>query len=428
MNFREDFLQLVWKYQYFDRKDLLTTSGEKLEIVKVGFHNPVEGPDFRDAGIVINGIGLFGHVEVHRSASEWKQHAHERDAAYDSVVLHVVWEEDKQVYRSDGTTIPTLELKGRIYLEVWRKYEQLLDYKSDLPCAHALSGVPSIVRFSALEKALVSRLQEKTESVLEMLQEAQGDWEETAYQWLFWSFGFKSNSLPMLELARKVPYKTLQRYRERPNALEAILFGQAGLLPSESDDQYVKLLIQEYGFYSKKHDWGATLLRQHWTFMGVRPNNFPTLRIAQLAAMLSSAPSLLEAVIENPKGLSSFKRLLRVKPGLYWQDHYSFAQRSSKRVSKGISQSALELILLNYVIPLWFAYGKYFQEESWQERCFELLQEIPGENNFIIRKFHSSGWTASSAFDSQGMIGLFKNFCKPKNCLRCKIAQNLIKS
>ena len=149
MNFREDFLQLVWKYQYFDKKDLRTTDGQKVQIMQVGFHNQSEGPDFRDATVVLDGVALHGHVEVHRMASEWKQHAHGGDPAYNSVILHVVWENDKEVFRNDGTPMPTLELKGKIFLEIWRNYEQLLDFRSDLPCAYGLVNVQPIIRFSA---------------------------------------------------------------------------------------------------------------------------------------------------------------------------------------------------------------------------------------------------------------------------------------
>lgn len=428
MNFREDFLQLVWKYQYFDKKNLRTSDGQNLQIIQVGFHNLSEGPDFRDSIVILDGVTLHGHVEVHKLASEWKQHAHGGDPAYNSVVLHVVWENDKEVLRNDETSMPTVELKGKIFLHIWRNYEQMLDYKADLPCAHALKAVPEIIRFSALEKALVERLQEKSGLILDLLDQTKGDWEETAYRWLFNCFGFKINSQPMAELAVKVPYKILQKHRNQIPALEAILLGQAGLLPSQSEEPYVQHLIKEYDFYQKKYDWESPLLRQHWTFMGVRPSNFPSIRIAQLASILSNAPGLLHAVIEDSIDFSGFKKLLQVKPGDYWQYHFNFGKPSEKRASNGISGTVLELLILNFVIPLWFAYGRYFEQQEWQERCFDLLQEIPAENNYIIRRFLESGWPVQNGFDSQGMIGLYKNYCQPKKCLQCKIAQSLIKS
>ena len=428
MTFKEDFLQLVWKYQYFEKAKLQTTTGDELKIVQVGFHNQDEGPDFHDSVVVLGGVTLHGHVEVHRLSSEWKQHAHGGNPAYNSVVLHVVWEDDLEVLRNDGTPMPTLELKGLIYLDIWRNYERMLDYKSDLPCAHGVRDVPEIVRFSVLEKSLVERLQEKSTLILEILKSTTDDWQETAYRWLFACFGFKKNNEAMSELAGLVPYKILQKHRDQLPVLEAILLGQAGLLPSGSEEPYVQCLIRDYEFYRKKYSWDSPMKRQHWTFMGVRPSNFPTLRIAQLAAILSKAPNLLQSVIQDFQDFSGFKRLLKVKSSDYWQYHYSFGKPSERQTSSGISSTALELLVINYVIPLWFAYGRYFEEPDWQERCFDLLQEISAENNHIIRKFQSNGWPAGNGFDTQGMIGLFKSYCQPKKCLQCKIAQVLIKS
>lgn len=428
MTFKEDFLQLVWKYQYFEKAKLRTSTGDELKIVQVGFHNQCEGPDFHDSVVVIGGITLHGHVEVHRLASEWKQHAHGGNPAYNSVVLHVVWEDDLEVLRNDGTPMPTLELKGLIYLDIWRNYERMLDYKSDLPCAHGLREAPEIVRFSSLEKALVERLQEKSSLILDILKSTTDDWEETAYRWLLTCFGFKKNNEAMSELASLVPYKVLQKHRDQLPVLEAILLGQAGLLPLESEEPYVQFLIREYEFYRKKYSWDSPMKRQHWTFMGVRPSNFPTLRIAQLASILSKAPNLLQSVMQDSHDLAGFKRLLKVNSSDYWQYHYNFGKPSERQTSAGISSTVLELLVINYVIPLWFAYGRYFEEPDWQERCFDLLQEISSEKNHIITKFQSYGWPAGNAFDSQGMIGLFKNNCQPKKCLQCKIAQALIKS
>ncbi|MEB2783570.1 DUF2851 family protein [Algoriphagus persicinus] len=428
MTFKEDFLQLVWKYQYFEKAKLRTTAGDELKIIQVGFHNQSEGPDFRDSVVFIDNVILHGHVEVHRLASEWKQHAHGGNPAYNSVVLHVVWEDDQEVLRNDGTHMPTLELKGLIFLDIWRNYERMLDYKSDLPCAHGLREVPGIVKFSALEKALVERLQEKSTLILEILRSTTDDWEETAYRWLFTCFGFKTNSQAMGELAALVPYRILQKHRDQLPVLEAILLGQAGLLPMESSEPYVQHLIREYDFYRKKYKWEFQMKRQHWTFMGVRPSNFPTVRIAQLSAILSKAPNLLQSVLQDSRDFAGFKKLLKVKPSDYWQYHYSFGKPSERQTSSGISSTVLALLVINYVTPLWFAYGRYFEEPAWQERCFDLLQEVSAENNYIIRQFKSHGWEAENGFDSQGMIGLFKSYCQPKKCLQCKIAQTLIKS
>lgn len=428
MDFKEDFLQLVWKYQYFDKSKLYTTEGDPLEIIQTGFHNLAEGPDFRDSSIVLGGVKLFGHVEIHRLASDWKQHAHQADPAYNSVILHVVWKNDKEVLRNDGTLMPTLELDGRIFLEVWRRYEQMLDFKKSLPCAHGLSGIPEIIRFSALEKSLVERLQEKSDLILGILDRTQGDWEETAYRWLFTAFGFKTNSSAMAELSTRVPFKLLKKHRNQLPALEAMLFGQAGLLPDETVEPYVMHLKKEYDFYQEKYRWKGTLTRQHWQFSKVRPSNFPTLRIAQLASILAQAPSLVQLVMDDSRSFADFKKALQVPPGDYWKYHYSFGKSSDRTTSTGVSDTVLQLLIINFVAPLWFAYGRYFDQPDWQERCFNLLQEIPSEKNHITRLYETEGWKPQNAFDSQGMIGLYKNSCQPKKCLQCKIAQRLLKA
>ena len=427
MEFKEDFLQLVWKYQYFDRNHLCTSSGEEVQVLQVGHHNTGEGPDFHNAVVVIGGVTLHGHVEVHRKASDWKQHAHTADPAYNSVVLHLVWEDDAKVYRNDGTEMPTLVLQGKIYLEVWRNYQNLLDFKSDLPCAHAISTVPEIVRFSAVEKALVERLYHKSLRVLDLLKESRGDWEETAYRLLFGCFGFHSNRQPMEELANLVPYSLLKRHREQPQVLEAMLLGQAGLLPEQTEDAYVVQLKKDYGFYANKYGWENPLSRQHWTFLGARPANFPTLRIVQLAAVLSQAPHLLSTVLEDSFTFASFKQLLAAKPSPYWQHHYCFGKATEKTTSRGLTEQVVALLLINFVLPLWFAYGHHLDQEEWKERCFAVLQTLPAEQNFILRKFAGKAWPASNAYDSQGMIELYHRYCRQQKCLNCKIGQNLLR-
>ncbi len=428
MDFKEDFLQLVWKYQYFDRKNLTTTDGQALEILQAGHSNALEGPDFRNASVIIGGITFHGHVEVHRQASEWKQHAHDVDPAYNLVVLHLVWENDRQVYRQDGTPMPTLELKGKIYLDIWRNYQQLLDFQIDLPCAHALPSVQEILRFSASEKALVERLHEKSKEVLAVLRATEGNWEETAYRWLFRCFGYHTNRLPMEELGQLLPYTLLKRHREQLQQLEAMLLGQAGLLPEESEDSYVQQLKKDHDFYQKKYGWSTRLSRQHWTFLGARPANFPTLRLAQLATVLAQAPHLLSTILDESGDLKMFRKMVQSAPSPYWRQHYTFGKPSSKTTSNGLSEQSVQLLLINFVLPIWFAYGEFHDQEEWKERCFSLLQSLPAEQNYILRKFVHHAWSPSTAFDSQGMLELYRRYCSAQKCLNCKIGQSLLRS
>jgi len=427
MEFKEDFLQLVWKYLYFDRKGLQTTDGQDLLILQTGFHNLLEGPDFQHAALEIGGLPFYGHVEVHRRASEWKAHGHVANPAYNPVILHVVWENDQEVFRNDGTLMPTLELKGKIFLDIWRNYQTLLDFKSDFPCAHAVGEVTEIVRFSALEKALVERLYKKSLRVQDMLAQSKGNWEEVAYRCLAIGFGFGLNGQAMQDLTSLVPYSLLRKFRRDTTSIEAMLLGQAGLLPETTEEAYVLHLKKEHAFFQKKYSWSYALSRSHWSFVGARPSNFPPLRIAQLSSVLSEAPHLLASVLEDNREFEGFKRLLQVPLSPYWQTHYSFGKTTQKSRTTTLSDASIGLLIINFVLPLWFAFGQSMGQEEWKERCFAVLQSLVPEDNYITRKFAQKGWSADSAFDSQGMIELFQMYCKAQKCLSCRIGQNLLR-
>jgi hypothetical protein len=291
--------------------------------------------------------------------------------------------------------MPTVALNGKIYLDIWRNYEQLLNFQLDLPCAHALATVPEILRFSASEKALVERLYEKSQGVLAILQATQGDWEETAYRWLFRCFGYHTNRLPMEELGQLLPYT---------------------------------LLKKDHDFYQKKYGWPKGLTRQHWTFLGARPANFPTLRLAQLATVLVQAPHLLSTILDESGDLTTFRKIFQSPPSPYWRQHYTFGKPSSKVTSNGLSEQSVQLLAINFVLPIWFAYGQFHDQEEWKDRCFSLLQSLPAEQNYVLRKFVRHAWVPKTAFDSQGMLELYRRYCSAQKCLSCKIGQSLLRS
>ncbi len=427
MNFQEDFLQSVWKYQYFDKSGLQTTSGDSLSIKKIGFHNFHEGPDFLEAHIQLGAIEYFGHVEVHRNSSDWKYHEHDADPRYNSVVLHVVFEDDKEILRKDGTKIPTLVLKGRILLDVVRNYERLFTGKGDLLCASGLAEVPEIIRFSTLEKALVERLEIKSSRVLDILNQTNADWEETCLRWLMIAFGFKTNAEAMQQLGQLIAFKTLKKHSGNALVIQAMLLGQAGLIPENVQDEYALILKREYDFYHQKYKLPHSMHASEWKFMGVRPGNFPTTRLVQLAEIISKNPNLLSSILHDSADFKTIKSLFTVQVPDYWRFHHQLDKPTSKTLSSSISALTFNLLLINFVVPIWFAYGKYMQDSTWQERCFDLLQQMNAEENYIIRKFRNCGWAPQNAFDAQGMIGLFHNYCHLKKCLDCKVGQNMLK-
>jgi hypothetical protein len=427
--FQEDFLQLIWKYQYFDKNTLETEEGLPLVIHKIGYHNHHEGPDFKEAEISLAGVRHFGHIEVHLRSSDWNAHQHQTDNGYNAVVLHVVWRHDEVVKRKDGTTIPTLVLDGKVPLDVIRNYQKLQHSPKKLLCTDTLSSLPDILKFSMLEKALVERLQQKSDQVLNLLEENNQDWEETAYQWLFFSFGFKTNSPPMLKLAKSLPYKLIKRNAGNITPIEAMIFGQAGMLTPtlNLDKGYEKELQTEFDYIQKKYALKRNLFPSEWKFMKVRPSNFPSLRLAQLAALLNKRPNIFHSVLHELDNSQSFAQLFDLSISNYWKQHYHFG-KPNLRTSKGkLTPGILDLLAINFVVPLWYAYGRYADLWVWQEKCFNLLQEISAEKNSIIGIFESVSWPAESAFDSQGMLGLYHQYCSSRRCLHCKIGQNLLR-
>lgn len=427
MNFQENFLQSVWKYQYFDKNNLQTTDGLTLDIKKIGYHNFHEGPDFIEAHIKIGMLDYIGHVEVHRKASDWIQHEHSKDERYHSVILHVVYDADLPILHEDGSPIPTLELKGKIWLDVIRNYERLTNSREVILCGPHLEEIAPIIKFSMLEKALLERLESKSHSLIEILSATKNDWEETTYRWLFSCFGFKTNAGPMLKLAESVPYRLLQKHSNQPKVIEAILLGQAGLIPEQPIDEYGQSLQREYLFYQKKYNLNPLVQYQDWKMMGVRPHNFPYLRIAQLCAVLNQHPNLFASTVSTGQKLEDFEKVFGIKTSEYWQSHYKLGSPTSKHLAKNLSKNTLNLLMINFVTPLWYSYGKFIQDQDWKEKCLDLLQEVKAEDNFIIRKFAQHNWKAGSAFDSQGMLGLYHQYCKEKKCLDCKIGQNMLK-
>lgn len=426
-DFQENFLQVVWKYQYFDKNQLATTDELALVVKKIGFHNFHEGPDFSESHIKIADLDHFGHVEIHLKSSDWKAHAHSSDGRYDSVILHVVWEHDEDVRRSDGTVIPTLELKGKVYLDVLRNFERLISSKQDILCSEDLGQVEDIIRFSMLEKCLVERFVQKSKLVQDILRETRGDWEETTYRWLFYNFGFKANNHLMLKLAASLPYATVKRHSGQPLIQEALMMGQAGFLNAAAEDDYTRFLQREYTFYRGKYCLKPAVYPSEWKFMRVRPTNYPTVRLAQVVAILHHSPNLFSSILESSTDMDTFRYQFNFEISRYWQYHYHFGKPTSKRQNRSLSSDIISLLAINFMVPLWYAYGQFMDDMGWRERCFDLLQEVHAERNHITQKFEVHQWKAQNAFDSQGMIGLHNNYCMKRKCLECKIGQNLLR-
>jgi hypothetical protein len=424
---KEDFLQFIWQYQYFDAKQLQTTTGESVEIIDKGKWNLDSGADFQYAQILIDGIKWAGTVEIHLKASDWKQHAHDRNLAYQNVILHVVWEADTPIFRSDGTLLPTLELQKRVFGKALQQYHNLLMSPDTIPCAHQWLDVKHLAKVQMLDKALLQRLQRKAKAVGEMLKDNAGDWEETTYQVLAKHWGMKINQEPFGRLAQRLPLKVIAKHRDNLLQLEALFLGQAGFLEKvENPDSYTQSLQQEYHFLAQKyqlHDKRLSVVE--WQFAKLRPANFPSLRLAQIAAFMQKFAHLFSYFLHTP-----LEEILK-KPALptsdYWQKHFNLSKPSTGKIPT-LGITAWHNILINVGATILASYAQETQEEIFMEKALHLLQELPAEKNAILDIWESLNLKVNTAFDSQALIEQYNELCTKKKCLQCFIGASLLKN
>lgn len=424
---QESFLYYVWQFQYFDKKDLITCQREVLSILHPGTLNAHRGPDFVNARLIINNIAWHGHVEIHVNASDWYYHHHQKDPVYDNVVLHVVWNNDRVIRRKDGTILPTLVLKNSVPSTLTKRYKQLLVNKSPIPCANQLATVNKVVKISMLDRALFRRLTQKNSLVHQLLENNKNDWEETAYQLLAYNFGFKVNSDTMLALSLSLPLKIVARQCYNLTQLEALFLGHAGFLQKKAmeKDDYFILLSKEYQYLNHKYKLAASKISEaQWKFFRLRPANFPTIRIAQFTQLLHQHHNIFHLLVRSP--YKTLYKTLAVCQSAYWQKHYQFAKKSNTKIPR-LGKVSIENILINTVVPVLVAYGKFNDQQDHIDRAVEILQQLPPENNNITRYWADVGMKVNNAFDSQALIEIFNHFCSKKKCLSCNIGVALMK-
>jgi hypothetical protein len=428
MLIQEEYLDYIWKFQYFDQVHLTTSQGESLIILDPGIRNEHAGPDFMDAHIRIENIDWYGHVELHTHASAWHTHQHHLDPAYENVILHVVWYDDQPIQRADKTSLPTVSLAHRVAPALLKQCAQLIEQQTDIPCERQLTQVSTLIQHTMLDRVLFQRLSHKNALVYQLLSNNQGNWEETAYQLLAYNFGFKVNSAAMLAMCATLPYKVIQQQRADITQVEALLLGQAGLLevatPAAPAAEYRFTLLQHHAYLSHKYQLPTQRVTQvHWKFFRLRPANFPTIRIAQLAQVLHQQDHLFNWLLHTP--LSTLRNQLAITQSNYWQHHYTFGKVSKKQLS-GLGDSSINIILINTVVPLLVAYGKTHDQTDYIDRALEMLHSLPPEDNTVIRRWKKLGMKIENAFDSQALIELYHHFCTQKKCLSCNIGTTLL--
>ncbi|MEJ8757374.1 DUF2851 family protein [Pontibacter sp. H259] len=421
---KEDFLHYIWQHHYYRKADLATTEGEPLQVMRTGYYNTDAGPDFREAIVKISDVEWSGSVEIHLRASDWRRHNHQTDLKYDQVILHVVWEADEQIVRTDGTVIPMLELKDRVDTALIYTYKQLQEARSAIPCANVWPAVPEITKTMMLGRALTERLELKGQEILHLHASYNHDWEATAYHVLCKGFGFKINQVPMERLATALPV-TVIRKAQSIVQVEALLFGQAGFL-TDAETDYTHQLSNEYKFLSHKYKLqGTAMQRHHWNFMRMRPANFPTVRLAQLAAVLASRQHFFTAILEA-QTIKQYESLFMVPVTAFWQEHYTFSPEPAKAQSTMGKGSAHNLII-NVAVPLLAAYSQFASDRAYLEKAIELLERVKEASNKITRLYEELGWKAQTAADNQAALGLYKNYCQPIQCLQCAIGNKILR-
>ena len=420
---QESFLHYLWQFQFFEKTSLTTTQGEPVLIFNPGNRNAHAGPDFFNARIRMGNLEWVGSVEIHIHSSGWLDHCHEEDPAYENVVLHVVWKEDKPVRRRDGTWLPTIELKNRVADSLLLKYQRLINSPEEIPCAASFKQIPEITRLSMLDKVLAERLESKALYVLDLLKRNQNDWNETCYQLLSRNFGFNINAEPFQQLAQSLPYSIIRKHADKLVQVEALLFGQAGFLAGSLQDEYIKLLKREYALLSAKYGLRSGVLNiAQWRFLRLRPANFPTIRLAQLAALLHQQGHIFSALVEG----GDMRKVFTVRQSLYWQEHYHFSKKAKEEMS-GLGSASIENILMNTVVPVLVAVGKTRDDQAFVDRAIELLQELPSEVNSITKRWKQLGINVNTAFDSQASLELYTHYCLKRRCLECNIGASLFK-
>lgn len=425
---KEDFLYYLWQQQAFDRTNLRTLEGEPLTILATGTRNADAGPDFAAARLRIGTVEWNGAVEMHLRASDWARHRHHDDPAYDQVILHVVWEADAEVRRRDGSVVPTLALRARVSERLVMAYHGLIGAATPVPCAAQVAAVPGVLRTLMLERALLERAEAKADRVAALLASTGSDWEATTWHALLAGFGFRTNQEPMTRLARALPWDVARRYRTQLPELESLLLGQAGLLPDPTigEEPYLTDLRTHWLHLRHKHTLPPALRASDWKFARMRPANFPTVRLAQVAAVLAHHDHLLaglRAAAASPRLLAQF---FAAPVSAFWERHYHFDSPPAPKPLKLGADSAHRLVM-NVAVPVLVAYARFHHRLGDVEEALALLDRLPAEHNHLLAPYEGLGFRNQSAADAQGLLGLHHLYCAPRACLRCAIGANILK-
>jgi hypothetical protein len=422
-NFNEELLQFIWRYKLLKPLPLITKSGKEIIILKQGELNLDAGPDFFNAQIRIHNITLVGNIEIHILSSDWLRHNHQQNKTYDNIILHAVYEHDVELIQNTSNNVEVLELKNLIDEKTLKAYEHLSTSKTKLPCANQLIELNEIKFLSWMERMTIERLEDKVQRIEQLFDFYGNDYLQTFYTCLLRSFGFKVNALPFELLAKQLPIHLLLKHSDHLMQVEALLLGVSGLLDNQFSDKYIQTLQNEFEHLKNKYSL-IPLEKEIFKFSKMRPANFPTIRLAQLAQLihchtqLFSKPHLL-------KNYSDLMKALEIKPQGYWKDHYRLdGQVTSSELTFG--KGSAESVIINAFAPFFFFYSKKLVKPEYTEACIDLLNKCKMESNAKTKLFDAKKSSLVNAAGSQGIIHLYDNYCVARKCLKCAIAAGIL--
>lgn len=416
-------MQYVWKHRLWRSEDMVTNTGKKVRVVDPGLLNTDAGPDFFNAKIEIDGHMWVGNVEMHYRATDWKRHRHDSDKAYDSVILHVVAKDDAPVRRTNGELIPQLVLE--VSPQFNADYASLVGATIEVPCATKIKQVPHLTIVEWVEGLAFERLHGKVERIHQLLDSFNGSWEDVCYVTLARNFGFGINNDAFERLARRTPLRLLGKHSDSVLQIEALLFGQAGMLDAQKPgmDSYYNQLCTEYAFLSNKFQL-TPMEKESWKLFRIRPQNFPYRRIAMLAQFIEGGFRMMNRILET-EGEKEMRALFEVELSGYWTKHYTFG-KPNERATATLSRSSIDIILINTVAPLLYAYGELTGNYEMTDKAIKLLEDLRAENNSIVSHFVAYGIDCPDALTSQALVQLKREYCDARKCIYCKIGHYLL--
>lgn len=416
-------MQYVWKHRLWRSEDMVTNTGKKVRVADPGLLNTDAGPDFFNAKIEIDGHMWVGNVEMHYRATDWKRHRHDSDKAYDSVILHVVAKDDAPVRRTNGELIPQLVLE--VSPQFNADYASLVSATIEVPCAEKIKQVPHLTIVEWVEGLAFERLHGKVERIHQLLDSFNGSWEDVCYVTLARNFGFGINNDAFERLARRTPLRLLGKHSDSVLQIEALLFGQAGMLDAQKPgmDSYYNQLCTEYAFLSNKFQL-TPMEKESWKLFRIRPQNFPYRRIVMLAQFIEGGFRMMNRILEA-EGEKEMRALFEVELSGYWTKHYTFG-KPNERATATLSRSSIDIILINTVAPLLYAYGELTGNYEMTDKAIKLLEDLRAESNSIVSHFVAYGIDCPDALTSQALVQLKREYCDARKCIYCKIGHHLL--